>query len=119
MFAVRSARGERADLGRALPKFESNALTLDTLVERARQLEEACNNSSSLPSTTRTAPIGADLRSAAQGVARPSEPAQPPSAVGDSLVVDPERVKWDFGPSFDAVPFLGDGFLRGFSRIPR
>ena len=84
-------------------------------LSRMRYLEQVLDTSSGIPAPDRSVPSRADI----QHITEPR--LIDPATVDPALVGGPsntmrkvcaDRIKWNFGPTFDAAPFIDDGQLR-------
>ena len=100
-YAVLWGCGSGSDLGRALDKLGSAELSLDGLRQQAKIMEEVYEASAGVPSADRTQSYPQPTPSAS-----PAGGAAPPQ--GGPRCLDTSRVKWNYGPTFDARPYLRD-----------
>ena len=103
---VRLGFGPSCDLGRSLDKFRTVGDDLASLNAQVHRFAEAFTGSAHLP---------ASYKFGSGPTPEPSQPSHVQSSSAPKVgirKVDSTRVKWDLRPSFDPLPYLGDGELR-------
>ena len=94
-----------------MDRFSSAELTIESLLKQSTYLEQVLDSSSGIPHHDRDENTHDSVAAALQPRLAETLPYDSDD-IQTLRKVDPDRIKWNLGPTFDAKEFLQDGHLR-------